>query len=136
MQNKKIIISLICVIITIVIIGTLVLLNKKNNDDINKVFNGTYIFKTSGGSGEVVYNAYVYKDENMQEMKYKYVLTTAATTSWGSTEWEEKTIKEGFANNLEEIKEIIQEHTGRIKYIIDKDETVKTFDEFIEEFSD
>lgn len=104
MENRKWII--IVNLLVLVIAGVLFLL-LKNDKEI--LVSDEYLVKFSGGSGEMVFNTYVY-ETNSKKYKYKYVLTTETTKSWGSTEWEETVNKEGFAKSMDEVVSIAKDH--------------------------
>lgn len=127
MKKKKVIIGLFFLVIVIVLVGIFFFFNKRENFSVSK----DSLVQFSGGAGEVIHNAYVYETTSNTK-KYKYVLTTAVTKSWGSSEWNETTNKEGYAKSMEEVVNIAKEH--HCSYAIYFDRTY-TLDAFMEEFS-
>lgn len=130
MKNRRIIISLICIVVIIIVVLISILLNQNSN----KKISDNYILRLSGGSGEITFHTYVYRNEENNDMKYKYILATATTVSWGSPQWTTKIDKEGFSNSIEDIIEIAEEHG--CGYALYNGELITSFDKLIEEFSD
>ncbi len=130
MKNKKLVIISIVVIGILIALGIFLLLKNNNSEDI--LVSKEYFVKFSGGVGEVTYHAYVYETDS-ETKKYKYVLTTATTKSWGSSEWDEKTNKEGFAKNMEEVVDIAKEHG--CGYVIYHDNNY-SLEEFLKVFNE
>jgi len=90
MKNKIIIMGIVLVLAIIILILSIWTLNKSNN------IPNDYIAVFHGGAGEVTYSTYIYKiDNGKANYGFKYINTTNATKSWGSTEWEVRITKKG-----------------------------------------
>ena len=99
---KKLIIFIIILIIVLCGIVSIIFI-KQNNSTNNKSdeIKDNYYAVLCKGSGEILYNTYLYIEDN----KYTYIKTTAITESWGSSQWIEKITDTG---SLKEPKEIVE----------------------------
>ena len=85
--------------------------------DISEVEDG-WIAKFNGGSGEITFQTYVYKEEN----GYRYINTTSTTVSYGSPQWTERVTDSGTVSTKEEIVQIAKD-SGSEQYVKFPDDT-------------
>ena len=85
--------------------------------DISEVEDG-WIAKFNGGSGEITFQTYVYKEEN----GYRYINTTSTTVSYGSPQWTERVTDSGTVLTKEEIVQIANDN-GSEQYVLFPDDT-------------
>ncbi len=91
MKNKFKIIGAIVIVICTLSIFCFVWLNNKSSD-----IKEDYIAIFHGGSGEVIYETYIYKiDNGKANYGFRYINVTSTTQSYGSSHWIRKITGKG-----------------------------------------
>ena len=115
MKNKKLFCIFAILIIIVLVIGSIIYINKKktNND---KIPDG-YIAIFHGGAGEITYETYIYKKDNGHANSgFDYINVTNTTVSWGSSEWNSKITKRGSVQWTDDVFEVAKEN-GAYSYV-------------------
>lgn len=122
-KRIKIILIILGIIIGILLID---ILQAKlfNNKSILKIFESDslvnsakipndYIAIFHGGSGEIVYETYIYKIANGKENQgFKFINVTKTTTSYGSSKWNTKVTKQGDINWTDDVFEVAKQNNA------------------------
>ena len=129
-KNLKFIIICIFILIVGLSIFGLILFNKKNYF-IPDGIPDDYIAVFHGGSGEVTYETYIYKeDTGHANYGFEYINVTSHTKSWGSSEWTHEITKKGKAYWTDDVFPVAEKN-GAYEYVtIPNDNKTYTIDEF------
>lgn len=87
-----------------------------------------WIAVISGGSGEIVYETYVYETA---DGRYRYVNVTATTVSWGAANWNRTIDETGTVDTRDDIADVAAAHNSAGFVRIPGDSTVYSMDDFI-----
>ena len=115
MKNKKLFWLIVILIIIVLVIGSIIYINKNviNND---KIPDG-YIAVFHGGTGEITYETYIYKKDNGHANSgFDYINVTNTTVSWGSSERNSKITKRGSVQWTDDVFEVAEEN-GAYSYV-------------------
>ena len=130
MKNKKrlIVFSIIAISI-LTIISIVIYLNYQKN---RNFIPDNYIAVFRGGSGELIYETYIYKiDNGHNNYGFKYINTKSMTTSWGSSNWETVVVKKGKVDWTDEVFGVAKEH-GAYSYVrLPNDSKTYSIEEFM-----
>ena len=89
MKKKNICLFFFNVILVLIIC---ILILKSNNE-----VPDNYIAVFHGGTGEITYETYIYKNKN-DNSKVNYINVTSTTASYGSAKWKHKITKRGVSS--------------------------------------
>ena len=115
MKNKKLFCIFAILIIIVLVVGSIIYINK------NKITNDRipdgYIAIFHGGAGEITYETYIYKKDNGHaNFGFDYINVTNTTVSWGSSEWNSKITKRGSVQWTDDVFEVAEEN-GAYSYV-------------------
>ena len=134
-ESKKKILNIILIVLA-AIIFLVIVCNRLfvNNTDSDKIPDD-YIAVFHGGSGEIVYETYIYKeDTGAANYGFKYINVTKTTKSWGSSEWNTKITGRGKAFWTDDVFPVAEKNHA-YSYVTIKDSDKKyTISEFAEIF--
>ena len=137
MKNKKMFcLIMILVISAIIVSGILVVINKnsKNNKNNDKIPDG-YIAVFHGGSGEIIYETYIYKNNNGHANSgFNYINVTSTTTSWGSSEWDTKITEQGSVQWTDNVFEAAKENNAYSYVTLPNSDKTYTIEEYMQMF--
>ena len=107
MKNNKLLLIIIPIIIILGVV--IVLFINKNNNTIPD----NYISVFHGGSGEVTYETYIYKQDNGHaNYGFDYINVTRTTKSWGSTESNIEITKRGSVMWTDDVFPVAKENNA------------------------
>ena len=107
MKKKKVLLIIISIII---ILGVVIVLFINKN---NKTIPDNYISVFHGGSGEVTYETYIYKQDNGHaNYGFDYINVTRTTKSWGSTESNIEITKRGSVMWTDDVFPVAKENNA------------------------
>lgn len=134
MKSKKIILLIIILIISIfAAIITYVYINKSIADS-NKIPDG-YIAIFHGGSGEIIFETYIYKKDNGQaNSEFDYINVTKTTVSWGSSKWNTKITKRGSVQWTDDVFEVAKENHAYSYVTLPNSNNKYTIEEYMNMF--
>lgn len=89
MKKKNICLFFFIVILVLIICILILKSNNKIPDNYIAVFHG--------GTGEITYETYIYKNKN-DNSKVNYINVTSTTVSYGSAKWKHKITKRGVSS--------------------------------------
>lgn len=128
MKNRKIC-SLI-IILGILIVSCLLVVINKNDKDNRKILDG-YIAVFHGGSGEVIYETYIYKiDNNQPNYGFNYINVTRTTKSYGSSKWNTKITKQGSVDWTDNVFGVAKENNAYAYVTLPNSDKTYTIEEY------
>ena len=132
-MNKKIIyIVIIMFVIALGIIGGILLLNNGTNND--EIPTG-YISVFHGGSGEIVYETYIYKEDNGHDNSgFNYINVTKTTKSYGSSDWNTKITKKGSLQWTDDVFVAAKENNAYSYVTLPNSDKTYTIEEYMNMF--
>ena len=130
MKNKKIFLIIAILVIFALVIGCIIFMSKNKSNDNKEIPNG-YISVFHGGSGEITYETYIYKQKNGHDnYGFDYINVTNTTKSWGSTEWDSRITKRGSVKWTDEVFKVAKEN-GAYSYVtLPKSSKTYTIEEY------
>ena len=115
MKNKKLFCIFAILIIIVLVVGSIIYINK--NKTTNDRIPDGYIAIFHGGAGEITYETYIYKKDNGHaNFGFDYINVTNTTVSWGSSEWNSKITKRGSVQWTDDVFEVAEEN-GAYSYV-------------------
>ena len=119
-MKKRRLFILIGSIIIIVAILVFFIINVNTN---NSTIPDGYIAVFHGGSGEIVFETYIYKEDNDHyNFGFKYINVTKITESYGSSKWKTRVTKKGYVQWTDDVFEIAKKH-GAYSYVTEPNST-------------
>ena len=130
MKNKSLLfcgIMLFCIIVAVIFWKFYT--NGIRKNDYN--FSDDYIAVFHGGYGEVVYETYIYdNNDGHNNYGFDYINVTKKTSSWGSNKWNMKITKRGTVEWTDNVFEVARDN-GAYSYVTvpnsDKTYTIEQF---------
>lgn len=111
MKKRKILLPLIGLIIIALVTSLIFYINKSNK--VSYSVPDGYIAIFHGGTGEVVFETYIYKQDNGQANSgFDYINVTKTTTSWGSPDWKAKVTKRGSVQWTDDVFEVAKQNNA------------------------
>ena len=90
-----------------------------------------YIAIFHGGSGEIIYETYVYKINNGQaNYGFNYINVTKTTTSYGSSKWDTKITKRGSVDWTDNVFGVAEENNAYSYVTLPNSDKTYTIEEF------
>ena len=133
MRNRKICL-LIVIMLCILIFSCLLVVITKNDKDNSKIPDG-YIAVFHGGSGEVIYETYIYKINNNQpNYGFNYINVTRTTKSYGSSKWNIKITKHGSVSWTDNVFGVAKENNAYAYVALPNSEKTYTIEEYMQMF--
>lgn len=128
-MNKQKNIIFITIFIVLLIFGCLLLIFIKRNT--SDIIPNDYIAKFYGGTGELIYETYIYKiDNGKTNMGFKYINVTKNTQSWGSSNWKYKINNKGEFDRTDGAFMVAKKH-GAYSYVkVPNNDKIYTIEEF------
>ena len=135
MKNKKIFWFIVILVISLLIFSYIVIAINKNSRDNNKIPDG-YIAVFHGGSGEITYETYIYKNNNGHaNFGFDYINVTNTTKSWGSNEWNTKITKRGSVQWTDNVFGVAKENNAYSYVTLPNSDKIYTIKEYMQIFS-
>lgn len=135
MKNKKIFWFIVILVISLLIFSYIVITINKNSRDNNKIPDG-YIAVFHGGSGEITYETYIYKNNNGHaNFGFDYINVTNTTKSWGSNEWNTKITKRGSVQWTDNVFGVAKENNAYSYVTLPNSDKIYTIKEYMQIFS-
>ena len=120
---------MILVISTIIVTGIVFVINKNN-----KIPDG-YIAVFHGGSGEIIFETYVYKNNDRQTNSgFDYINTTSTTTYWGSGEWKTRITDRGHVQWSDAVFEVAKVNNAYSYVTLPNSDKTYTIEEYMQLF--
>lgn len=137
MKNKKKVCLIMTLIISTIIASCILIVinkNSKDNKNNDKIPDG-YIAVFHGGSGEITYETYIYKNNNGHANSgFDYINVTNTTTSWSSTEWHTKITKQGSVQWTDDVFEVAKENNADSYVTLPDSDKMYTIEEYMQMF--
>ncbi len=139
MKNKRIFWIVIILVISIIISSILlVTMNKNSEDTINndKIPDG-YIAIFHGGSGEQIYETYIYKNHNDEyhaNSGFDYINVISTTISWGSSQWNKEITKTGTVQWTDDVFTVAEENHAYSFVTLPNSNKIYTIEEYMNRF--
>ncbi len=131
MKRKKILWLVAILVISALIVSYILVVINNNN---SKIPDG-YIAIFHGGSGEVIYETYIYKINNGQaNYGFNYINLTKTTTSYGSSKWNTKITKRGSVDWTDNVFEVAKENNAYSYVILPNSDKTYTIEEYMRMF--
>jgi hypothetical protein len=117
MNNKKV--TIICLVLAAIILIIICASKFVSRESTSNIIPSGYICVFNGGSGEVTYSTYIYKNKKYSDnYGFDYINTTNTTKSWGSSEWNQKITSRGTAGWTDEVFEVARKNNA-YSYVIE-----------------
>lgn len=137
MKKKENFYLIVILVISVFIVGCILgAINKNSKDNKNneKIPDG-YIAVFHGGSAEITYETYIYKNNSGHANSgFDYVNVTKTTTFWGSSEWNIKITKQGSVKWTDNVFEVAKENNAYSYVTLPNSDKIYTVEEYMQMF--
>ena len=134
MKNKKIFSLIIILIICILAVIITFLCIHKNSTDSDTIPDD-YIAIFHGGSGEITFETYIYKEDNgLANSGFKYINVTNSTVFWGSTESNKKITKRGSVQWTDDVFKVAKKNNAYSNVTLPNNNNIYTIEEYMNMF--